>query len=171
MSLCVCIYILVQQNTILAIDFFIIRALASLPFPSPMWLIYSWHFCMLDLRCLQAVCAVEAELQRVQAQHCSKQDATAFYLLCCRWIYLPEHRGWGFCFFNNKNTKYSLLVLEKARTLNMLFKLARTISQQCFYQMMRSDTPGEFLPLLESITLPISSIEEDFFWMPFLSRV
>lgn len=38
-----------------------------------------------------------------------KQDATAFYLLCCRWIYLPEHRGRGFCFLNNKNTKHSLL--------------------------------------------------------------
>ena len=53
-------------------------------------------------------------------QRCSKQDATTFYLLCCRWIYLPEHRGWGFCFSTTKIQNTLSFVLEKARTLNVL---------------------------------------------------
>jgi len=104
-----CIYILVQQNTILAIDFFIVRALASLPFPSPMWLIYSWYFCMFGLRCLQAVCADDAELQRVQGPTLFKTGCHNILSALLQVDLPPWTQGMGLLLFNNKNTKYSLL--------------------------------------------------------------
>lgn len=105
-----CIYILVQQNTILAIDFsLIVRTLASLPFPSSTWLIYSWHFCICLVEGVsQAGFAVDAKLQKFQGPTLLKTGWHSASSTLCRRIYLPEYRGWGFCFLNNnKNTKYS----------------------------------------------------------------
>lgn len=91
-------------------------------------------------------------------------------MLCCSCIYLPENRGWGFCFWNNnKNTKYFLLFwgkreLQTCCCIHTVTELARTDSQQCFYQMMWSDTPGK-VSHCWSQTHCQSPREEDFFWM------
>lgn len=63
-----CIYILVQQNTILAIDFFFYsksssKSPLSLSHVIDLQLVFSYLF---SLRCLQAVFPVEAKLQRSQ---------------------------------------------------------------------------------------------------------
>lgn len=70
---------------------------------------------LFSLRCSQAgSLLLKLSCKNFRGQCCSKQDGTALHQLCCRWIYLPEHRGWGLCFLNNnKNTKYSLLFWGK----------------------------------------------------------
>lgn len=77
-----CIYILVQQNTILAIDFsLIVRTLASLPFPSSTWLIYSWHFCICLVEGVhKLVLLLMLSCKNFRGQRCSKQDGTALHL-------------------------------------------------------------------------------------------
>lgn len=148
-----CIYILVQRNTILAIHFFSFYNKCSSK--SPLSLLHVIYLQLLfshlfGSRCSQAGFAVEAKLQKFQGPMLLKtgQQNPSYALL---WLhYLPENRGWGFCFWNNnnKNTKYSLFCSGESQNFKCavaftLTELAGTVSQQCFYQMLWSDTPGK----------------------------
>lgn len=119
-----CIYILVQQNTILAIGFFFYSKSFN---KSPLSLFHVINLqlavlhLLFGLRCSQAGFAVEAKLQNFRGQCCLKQDGTALHLLCCRWFTSLNIGDGAFVFkTTTKIQNTPSFVLGKARTSNVL---------------------------------------------------